>query len=55
MQATDEWENQNADKRKTKKDAAQGIELNILETNTYSFQNQHSKPAAPYVFSNNKY
>ncbi len=55
MQATDEWENQNADKRKTKKNAAKGIEINTLETNTYSFQNQHSKPAVPYVFSNNKY
>ncbi len=55
MQATDEWENQNADKRRTKNDAAQEIGLNSLETNTYSFQNQHSKPAAPYVFSNNKY
>lgn len=55
MQATDEYENQNADKRKTKNDASQGIGLNTLETNTYSSQNQQSKAVAPYVFSNNKY
>lgn len=55
MQATDEWENHNADKRRTKKDFTQENGNNSLGTNTHSFQNQQSKSAAPYVFSNDKY
>lgn len=53
MQATDEWENQNANKRKTKNNASQV--QNTLETNTYSLQNGQSTAAVPYVFSKNQY
>lgn len=54
MLATDEWENGNANKRRTKKNPSQEIGLTTLETNTYSFQDQLSKPTTPYIFNKNK-
>lgn len=55
MQATDEWENYNADKRKSKNSSSQENGQSKLETNALSCQNRQARPAAPYTFSKSGY
>lgn len=55
MQATDEWENHNADKRKIKNSASQENPQSKWETNPHSGQNRQSQAAAPYTFSKREY
>ena len=51
MQATDEFENHNADKRKTKNNEQLNNEDSSFQNNKNQFQNQAQKNPGTYVFS----